>query len=108
MKAYLYDRNNIIATVDCNDIDHIDNPCYEGDNVIEIHMRDHSTKLCDDFVFELEEPTKPAEPMNRGEALIAAILLKFGAEFDTETPEEVALIKEQERKLNRILKIFGI
>ena len=92
MKAYLYDRNNIIATVDCNDIDHIDNPC----------------KLCDDFVFELEEPTKPSEPMNRGEALIAAILLKFGAEFDTETPEEVALIKEQERKLNRILKIFGI
>lgn len=59
MKAYLYDRNNIIATVDCNDIDHIDNPCYEGDNVIEIHMRNHTTKLCDDFVFELEEPTVP-------------------------------------------------
>lgn len=56
MKAKLYDRSNVIREiVDCNDIDHIDNPCYEGDNVIAIHMRDHTRKLCDDFVFMFEE-----------------------------------------------------
>ena len=54
LKAKLYDRNNVKEIIDCNDIDHIDNPCYEGDNVIAIHMRDHTRKLCDDFVFMLE------------------------------------------------------
>lgn len=55
MKAKLYAGFNVVREiVDCNDIDHIDNPCYEGDNVITIHMRDHTTKLCDDFVFMSE------------------------------------------------------
>jgi len=55
MKAKLYAGFNVVREiVDCNDIDHIDNPCYEGDNIITVHMRDHTTKLCDDFVFMLE------------------------------------------------------
>lgn len=56
MKAKLYDYMNVVRDiVDCNDIDHIDNPGYDGDSAIEVHMRDHTTKLCWDFVFMLEE-----------------------------------------------------
>ena len=53
MKAKLYDTNNVIKIVDCNDIEHIDNPCY-GDDVISVHMRNHECFLCDDFAFMLE------------------------------------------------------
>lgn len=53
MKAKLYDDNRVIEIVDCNDVDSICNPC-DLSSYIEVHMRDHSTKLCDDFVFMLE------------------------------------------------------
>lgn len=53
MKAKLYDNNRVIEIVDCNDIDSICNPC-DHSSYTEVHMRDHSTKLCDDFVFMLE------------------------------------------------------
>ena len=53
MKAKLYDDNRVIEIVDCNDVDRICNPCDDS-SFIEVHMRDHSTKLCDDFVFMLE------------------------------------------------------
>lgn len=53
MKARLYDDNRVIEIVDCNDVDSICNPC-DYSSYIEVHMRDHSTKLCDDFVFMLE------------------------------------------------------
>ena len=56
MKAKLYDYTDVVREiVDCNDIDHIDNPGYVGDSAIKVHMRDHSTKLCWDFVFMPEE-----------------------------------------------------
>lgn len=53
MKAKLYDDNRVIEIVDCNDVDSICNPC-DHSSYIEVHMRDHSTKLCDNFVFMLE------------------------------------------------------
>lgn len=53
MKVKLYDNNRVIAVVDCNDIDHIDNPCQE-DDFVEVHKRDHMSIYCDDVVFMLE------------------------------------------------------
>lgn len=53
MKVKLYSLGVETETLDCNDIDHVDNPCY-FDDVVCIHMRDHTTKLADDMVFMLE------------------------------------------------------
>lgn len=53
MKAKLYDDYRVIEIVDCNDVDSICNSCDDS-SYIEVHMRDHSTILCDDFVFMLE------------------------------------------------------
>lgn len=54
MKAKLYDDNRVIKVVECNDVDSICNSCDRYTNYVEVHMRDHSTLLCDDFVFMLE------------------------------------------------------
>ena len=53
MKVKLYNCNVVTDILDCNDIDHISNPCY-FDDVVCVHMRDHTTKLADDVVFMLE------------------------------------------------------
>ena len=57
MKVKLYSLGVETETLDCNDIDHVDNPCY-FDDVVCIHMRDHKTKLADDMVFMLEGEEK--------------------------------------------------
>lgn len=54
MKAKLYDDNRVAEIVDCNDVDRICNSCDRNSCYVEVHMRDHTTKLCDDFVFMLE------------------------------------------------------
>ena len=54
MKVKLYDNNCVAAIVDCNDIDHIDNPC-QGDNLVKVHKRNHESICCDDVVFMLED-----------------------------------------------------
>lgn len=53
MKVKLYNLNVITDIIDCNDINHIHNPCY-FDDVVVIELRDHTTKLADDVVFMLE------------------------------------------------------
>lgn len=53
MKVKLYNLNVVTDIIDCNDINHIYNPCY-FDNVVVIELRDHTTKLADDVVFMLE------------------------------------------------------
>lgn len=50
MKAQLYSFGVVTDTVDCNDIDYIDNPCY-FDDVVRAHFRNGETKICDSFVF---------------------------------------------------------
>ena len=50
MKVKLYNFGIVTETLDCNDIDHVDNPCY-FDDVVRVHLRNHETKLCDDLVF---------------------------------------------------------
>ena len=50
MKVKLYSLGVETDTLDCNDIDHVDNPCY-FDDVVRVHLRNHETKLCDDLVF---------------------------------------------------------
>ena len=54
MKVKLYNMNVVTDIIDCNDIDHVDNPCY-FDDVVRVHLRNHQTKLCDDLVFLTEE-----------------------------------------------------
>lgn len=49
--------NVVTDIIDCNDIDHVDNPCY-FDDVVRVHLRNHQTKLCDDLVFLTEEESK--------------------------------------------------
>lgn len=53
MKVKLYNLNVVTDIIDCNDINHIYNPCY-FDDVVVVELRDHSTKLADDIVFMLE------------------------------------------------------
>ena len=53
MKVKLYNLNVVTDIIDCNDINHIYNPCYFDDAVV-VELRDHSTKLADDIVFMLE------------------------------------------------------
>ena len=53
MKAKLYDDNRVVKIVDCGDVDSICNPC-DHSSYVEVHMRDRSTILCDEFVFMLE------------------------------------------------------
>lgn len=57
MKVKLYNFGEVIEVVDCNDIDHIDNPCY-FDDVICVHLRNHETRLCNDLVFLTEEESQ--------------------------------------------------
>lgn len=57
MKVKLYNFGVVTEVIDCNDIDHVDNPCY-FDDVVRVHLRNHETKLCDDFVFLTEEESE--------------------------------------------------
>jgi len=57
MKVKLYNFGEVIAVVDCNDIDHVGNPCY-FDDVVCVYLRNHETILCDDLVFLTEEESK--------------------------------------------------
>jgi hypothetical protein len=54
MKVKLYSLGVETETLDCNDIDHVDCPCY-FDDAVRVHLRNHEIKLCDDIVF-VHEP----------------------------------------------------
>ena len=53
MKVKIYNLGVVTDVLDCSDIDEIVNPCY-FDDVVQIKMRDHTTKLADSVVFMLE------------------------------------------------------
>jgi len=69
MKVKLYNLNVATDIIDCNDIDHIDNPCL-SDDVVRIHLRDHTTKLCDDLVFLTEEESIELEQKQERELYV--------------------------------------
>lgn len=53
MKVKLYNLNVVTDIIDCNDINHIYNPCY-FDDVVVVEKRDGTRILADDVVFMLE------------------------------------------------------
>jgi hypothetical protein len=63
MKVKIYNLGVVTEVLDCADIDEIVNPCCLDnviinpcyfDDVVQIKMRDHTTKLADSVVFMLE------------------------------------------------------
>lgn len=74
MKAKLYDSHAIVREIiDCNDVDHIEYSGEAGTGFIRVHMRDHSTILCDDFVFMLDNEAENGRTYISAEEIKAEI-----------------------------------